>query len=238
MEKQQGNMLNALENTRRFLSDHAEKLGTVITPAVRQKLDDVIAELSSTATAQDQYTRDRRGAFAVQEASRTALVREHMGPIAKIAKLELPHVPEMMKLSLPDKRLSVQQLGAHADGMAEAARPHASVFINAGRKPDFVERLGIAADRMRAAAIDGAQGRVRITTATSGLRQKLSRARKVVHVLDAFVKEAAGSDKALMDGWKIAQRVVKSGGGSRSAAPVGSIPAATTPAPAISAAAA
>jgi hypothetical protein len=49
-------------------------------------------------------------------------------------------------------------------------------------------------------------------------------------MLDAFVKEAAGNDKALLDSWNIAKRVVRRSGVSRASTTVGSTPAATTPA--------
>ncbi len=228
MKVQQGNMLASLENTRRFLDDNKAALVGVITGGTQQKLENSIAELSSTVTEQNQYTLDRSGSFAIQVASRAALLRDHMAPIVKIARLELSRAPELVKLSLPRKKISIQQLGALADGMAEAARPHAQVFIDAGRKPDFLDRLKTAADQMRSAAYDSAQGRVRIKKATSSLAEKLSHARKVVHVLDALVKEAAASDKALLDSWNIAKRVVRTNGISRSTTPAGSSPAATT----------
>ena len=69
-----------------------------------------------------------------------------------------------------------------------------------------------------------------------GLTQKLSRARKVVHMLDAFVKEAVGSDKSILDSWNIAKRVRHSTSSAHTtpagaSTPAGvSTPAATTPA--------
>ena len=229
-------MLTALESTRRFLDDNQAALVGVMTPATRQTFDDAIGELSSTAMAQNQFTRALKGSFAVQAACRTALIRNHMTPIAKIATLELSQLPELVKFSLPHRRVTIQQLGAHANGMAEAARPHAQVFIDAGRRPDFIDRLKQAADQMRAAAYDGAQSRARIKGTTTGLAQKLSRARKVVHMLDAFVKEAVGSDTSILDSWNIAKRVRLSTSSARTttagaSTPAGvSTPAATTPA--------
>jgi len=228
MKVRQGNMLTALESTRRFLDDNQAALVGVMTPATRQKFDDAIGELSSTAMAQNQFTRDLKGSFAVQAACRTALIRNHMTPIAKIATLELSQLPELVKFSLPHRRVTIQQLGAHADGMAEGARPYAQVFIDAGRRPDFIDRLKQAADQMRAAAYDAAQGRVRIKGTTTGLTQKLSRARKIVHMLDAFVKEAVSSDKALLDSWNIAKRVRLSTSSARTTTPGASTPAGTT----------
>ena len=238
MKMREGNTLRSLENVRRFLDDNRAVLHGVVNSAAHEKLTASIVELLSTVTAQNQFTRDMRGSYAVQEAHRAALIREHMTPIAKIAKLELSQLPELVKLSLPGKRVTIQQLGALADGMAEAARPHVQLLIDAGRKPDCLARLKAAADRMRAAAYDGAQGRARVKKTTSALTQKLSRERQVVHMLDAFVKEAAGNDKALLDSWRTAKRVVRRSGASRTTTPAGSTPAATTPATTTTAAAA
>jgi hypothetical protein len=236
MKLRQGNMLTALESTRRYLDDNQAALVGVMTPATRQTFDDAIGELSSTAMAQNQFTRDLKGSFAVQAACRTALIRDHMTPIAKIATLELSHAPDLVKFSLPQGWVTIQQLGALADGMAEAARPYAQVFIDAGRRPEFIDLLKQAADQMRAAAYDGAQGRVRIKGTTTGLTQTLSRARKIVQMLDAFVKEAAGSDTSILDSWNIAKRVRLSTSSARtttadaSTTAGASTPAATTPA--------
>jgi hypothetical protein len=52
------------------------------------------------------------------------------------------------------------------------------------------------------------------------------------------VKEAAGSDQALLDSWNIAKRVVRTNGITRTSPSAGSTPAAITPARAITAAAA
>ena len=67
MKLRQGNMLTSLETTRRFLDDNAAALAAVITAEPRLKLDKSIAEISWAAVEQNQYTRDRKGSFAVQE---------------------------------------------------------------------------------------------------------------------------------------------------------------------------
>ena len=239
MKLVQGNTLTSLESVRRFLDDNQAVLDHVISTCTRQKLDEAIAELSSTATAQNQFTRDLEGAFATKASYRAALIRDHMVPIAKIASLELSEAPALVKLLLPKRRASDQQLGALADGMAEAARPYTQVFLDAGRKRDFIDRLKAAADQMRSATYETAQSRARIKKTTSGLTHKHSRGRKVVHMLDAFVKEAVGNDKALLDSWNTAKRVVRPSGVSRTTTnPAGSTPSATTPATTTTAAAA
>ena len=211
MRLHQGNMLASLENARRFLEDNAAALGDVITPATLQRLNDVIVDLLSEVTAQNQYKRDAKGSTALKDTYRRALVRDHMVSIAKIAKLELSSAPELVKFSLPRKRVSVQLLKQLADGMAEAARPHAQLFIAAGRKPDFADRLKAAADRMLDASFQQVQNQGKSMSAAANMRSKLTRARNLVHVLDAFVKEGT-SDPGLLARWNSAKRVVRTGG--------------------------
>ena len=209
MKLVQGNMLDSLENVRRYFYDNKASFTAVVTEPTLLKLDSSIVELGSTASAQNQHTRDLKGSYALQAKYRKALIRDHMIPIARIAKLELADAekPELVKLTVPRKKVSVQQLVAAADGMAEAARAHAQVFIDAGRSPDFIDRLKAAAVQFLDAAASGMSGRARVKNATTGLRQKLSRARKVVQLLDALVKEGAGNDQALLESWKVAKRV-------------------------------
>lgn len=230
MKLQQGNTLASLENAHRFLDDNTAALGAVITPPTVQMLDDSIIELSAVATSQNQYKRDEKGFEALQARYRTALVRDHMAPIAKIAKLELSTSPELVKLSLPRKRASLQVLKQLADGMAEAARPHAAVFIAAGRKPDFADRLKAAANLMLDASFQRTQNRGKSLTAAANLKAKLTRARNVIHVLDALVKEAT-NDPGLLLRWKSAKRVVRKGGvPTGTIAPITTNPATSTPA--------
>ena len=125
-----------------------------------------------------------------------------------------------MSLSLPKSQPTVERLAALANGMAQAAAPYADVFIRAGMTPDFIQALRTASDDMVQALKDRTQSKGKVRTATSALRNKLSRARKVVHVLDAMVKSALVGNQDLLAGWKLVKRIPTPGNGAVAATAV------------------
>ena len=229
MKTVQGNMLLSLENAQAFLSENAAALGHVATTGARTMLDDSLVELSEHASVQNGQTRAGAGAIARRHALRAALLRDHMTPLAKIARLELTGTPELVSLSLPKDRPTVERLAALANGMAHAAEPYADVFIRAGMAPDFLQALRTASDDMVQALKDRAQSKGKVRTATSALRNKLSRARKVVHVLDAMVKSSLVGNQDLLAGWKLVKRIPRPGNGAAAAPAVS--PSVAAPAP-------
>lgn len=203
----QGNTLRSLHSVQGFLNENADKLGGVLSTGSRAMLDSAIAELEEHAAMQDGRTRMERGAVAIQRARRQALIRDHMAPIDRIARLLLADVPDLVALRLPRGRPTVERLVALADGMAEAAEPHAEVFIRTGRKPTFITDLRAAADALLQALQDRYVNRSKVRMATSGLQTGMSRARKLVNVLDTLVRSELANDPDLLAGWNLARRV-------------------------------
>ena len=160
---------------------------------------------------------------------RTILLRDHMAPIARIAKVDLPQVPTIKALRLPAGRPTVERLAADAHGMAESARPYADVFIANGMPADFIDELNLAADAMVSALSDRSQSRGKRKGATTGLKTQLTEARKVVHVLDAFVKKAIPNDKAMLAEWSSVKRVGRLSRASIAAALSAATPPAAAP---------
>lgn len=238
MQSAQGYTLLSLQNVQAYLSENAAALGNAIPADTRTLLDDSIAELSGHVAAQDGHTRTAKSAVARQHAKRVALIRDHMAPIARIAKLELEGTPELVSLSLPRGHPATERLAALAEGMAVAAEPYADVFVRTGCKPEFIQNLRTAANELLQALQDRTQSRGKSRAATSALRTRLSRARKVVHVIDGFVKSALADDPDRLAGWKLVMRVPKRPGGRGArdaAAPTGTggatVPIAGAPAP-------
>src|SRR5690348_10066725 len=129
MRTTQGNRLLSLQNIQMYLRENATTLGDVITAEAHGLLDDIATELAEHAAVQDGRTRTAAGAAARQRARRAELIRDHMIPIARIARLTLEQSPELVALSMPKGRPSAERLAALADGMALAAEPHAALFI-------------------------------------------------------------------------------------------------------------
>lgn len=236
MRTTQGNRLLSLQNIQTYLRENATTLGDVITAEARGLLDDLATELAEHATVQDGHTRTASGAAAQQRARRAALIRDHMIPIARIARMTLEQSPELVALSMPRGRPSAERLAALADGMALAAQPYEALFIRLGCKPEFVENLRAAATGLLHAIHDRAQSLGKVREATIALEMKLSRARRLVQVIDGFLTSALANEPERLAAWKLVKRVrrSRSGAGAVSIAdpvtngePLPDIPAAT-----------
>ena len=211
MQTEQGNVLASLRNVKKFLEENASKLDAVVKTSHPQKLDDAILALSSHTAQQSGSTLAAQGATQKQRQLRAVLLRDHMRPIARIARLELPETPELAPLRMPDGRPSAERLLSAVQGMAETATAHAAVFTGAGLPADFVTQLTTVADAMIATKQVHAQSQGKRRGATTGLKGTLSNARRVVHVIDAFVTTALQDDPALLDNWNGVKRVQRTG---------------------------
>jgi hypothetical protein len=211
MQTAQGNMLLSLQNVQAFLEKNADRLDGVANTGARQRLDDAVVQLS-TYVDQTESGLAARGATQKQRSLRVVLLRDHMAPIARIARADLPRTPELTPLLMPRGRPTSARLAAAAYGMAKAAAPHASVFISNGLPADFIERLNGAARAMLTSLTERSQSRGRRKGATTGLKADLISARKIVHVLDAFVKSATKDDPALLANWNLLKRIPKTPG--------------------------
>ena len=207
MRRREGNAIAAMQNVNTFLVENAAQIGDAINDQTKQMLADSLTQLFATATAQDSHTRSAAGALNRQRVKRLQLVRDHLRPIAGIAAFALPATPELVAFRIPRRRPTLQQLAALADGMAQAAAPYADVFIAAGRKREFIARLEACADDMRSASAERAMHRQRVKEATTDLYTQLSRSRKVVLMIDAFLQSALADRPGLLDAWNMAKRV-------------------------------
>ena len=90
MQTTQGSTLQSLRNVQAFLDANADKLAGVVKTGARKQLDDAVAELSSHASEQEGSNLASQSATRRQRSLRAALIRDHMEPIARIARAELP----------------------------------------------------------------------------------------------------------------------------------------------------
>jgi hypothetical protein len=213
-------MLDSLKAAQHFLDEHATKLGDVATGGARKRLDDVIAELTAHVADQSGSDLAAQGNTKKQRALRIALIRDHIAPISRIARADLPDTPEVQPLKMPRGKPSTQKLASIARGMAKAAAPFTSVFLMGGLPTDFIARLDTATNALLEAVVERSRHRGRRGGATTGLKNRLSAGRKIVRVLDALVKSAGANDPVLVADWNIVKRVQRPGG-SRTASPSG-----------------
>jgi hypothetical protein len=210
MQTKQGAVLESLRAVNSFLDENADRLGDVVHSGARQKLADALAELDAYATEQTAAGLAAEGATKMKRMLQRRLRRRHMRPIARIARSDLP-ATTALELKMPKGRPTAQRLAAHAEGMAKAAAPFADAFISAGLPPDFLARLNAASSELVAAVSDRTQSRGRQSGATAGLKQRLSSARKLVHVLDTLIEAEVEDDEALLANWHMIKRVRRTG---------------------------
>lgn len=209
MQSRQGNMLQSLRAVEDFLAANAATLDGIVNTGTRKKLAQTIAALETTVAEQAGTSVIAKGGTNRYLALRTALIRDHMAPIARIARAELPPNPEMTALRMPRQDWKMERLAAAAQGMARAAEPYTPEFVSAGLRPDFIARLTAAADAMVRSVSDRTQTRGRLTGATKGLATTLASGRKLVDAIDALVTSALADDRAMLANWKRVKRVPK-----------------------------
>ena len=210
MNTTQTRVLASLRTADAFLDDNAARIAGKLKPALRARLTVAMTGLASIITEQQSLTRAVTGSARDRAATRTALVRDHMAPIARVAKLELSSTPAIAQFTLPKTRLSTEKLAAAANGMAKAAVPYTDVFIAAALPDDFVAQLTAATDAMLTFNQQRAANANRRTGMTSGLGAKLKEARVIVRAVDAIVRSVLKDDPILHATWESASRVQQS----------------------------
>lgn len=207
MKTKQGSTLQSLRTVQLFLDSNADRLSAVNTTGARRQLDALIVALDGHVATQAGSHLIAMGLTQKQYALREALLRDHMAMIARIAAATLSPTEELIKLRMPIGRPTVERLAAAAHGMAQAAEPFAAAFVSDGMPVNFMEQLTGAADALVSSMTDRTNSRGSRRGATKGLETTLSRGRKIVHVLDAFVKSALRDEPSLLANWNVVKRV-------------------------------
>ena len=218
----QGSTLQSLRAVQNFIDAHADALGGVPTSGAKKTLDDIVANFDASAQSQVSSHLESLSATFQHQALRSVLNRDHMAPIDKIARAELPDAPGIEVLRLPSSYLTAEKLKAAAYGMASAAEPYTEVFTNAGLPADFAKQLTDAADAMLATYTGRRQRKAVRRQATIGLRNLSSQGRRAVHVLNALIRSALKDDPTLTETWERTKRVQLVGSRNTPATPVAS----------------
>ena len=214
MRLQYSQFLAACRQTTQFLDAKASALGTIPTSGARKQLDDASAELESLGQRQGAHRKLGEGALHVETRLDRALRRQHMRPVVRIIKAKLPDVTELSAVRLPPFGSNSTALATSARELATAVEPYAAVFVEAGLPADFLDRIRAAADLLVQTVNGKGSHRVGRTGATDGLDKAVSKARKVVRVIDALVRAHLTEEDPLVTEWRNASRVVRGGSGA------------------------
>jgi hypothetical protein len=230
VQLKQSGILQGLKDMQKFLDERAAELPGLGETGMRKKLDDITADLTSLAATQTSSGLASMSLTMKINALTKDLIDHHMSHVARIAAVELPPGPELVPLGMPKKYVAGERLVARARGMATQAVKFESTFITAGLPKDFIKQLRDAADTLSALFSDRKQNVADRGAATKLLVTNIQEVRKVVKVLDGFVKTTAKDNPRLLVTWKILKRLRQTGNVPPSILPDGSQPiAATTP---------
>jgi hypothetical protein len=208
----QGVTLETLRAIVFFIDKYADRLGPVVKSGSRRQMDQLITELDELAIRQATNATVLSGAEKAKEL-RQDLVEKHMKPIVQIASVDLPRTPELAKLRVPKGSPTPEKLVKAAEQMRELAAPHAQTFIDAGLPETFLADLTAAAAAFMifSAKRKGSAGTGK--AATSGIKEGISRATRIVKALDGLVLKQldrrSPDDQLLRAEWAFVKKVRK-----------------------------
>ncbi len=207
MNRRQGRKLISLYAIEVFLDAHRDQLPKTSSTGMRERFDRALAELQLHVQTQAAAPLQAEGLTNAKDAKREALLRDHMAPIARIARLEAAAYPALAPLKMPRGEPAVQKLLAHAAGMASVAQDYMDVFIAAGMRPTFIDDLNTAIDDILSTLTARGQRRAAHSGATRGLDETLKACFKYRAVLDSFIRTEARDDLPLLANWRSVKRV-------------------------------
>ena len=207
MKNDQANAMLSLRTVDAFLDTHADKLPGVAQSGARRRLTDTLEAARDHTTDQARSNIEAQGLTRKHRALRTTLVRDHMRPIARVARADLSTIPDFQALRLPPSGVTPSKLFAAAMGMGQVAQSNAQPFLDAGMPADFTAQLVSAAEAMMQALDTRRSLYGERHGATMGLRQTIAEGRNAVRILDAFVTTELQDDPALLANWKTIARV-------------------------------
>ena len=211
MKHRQSHVLETLRQVQVFLDANAAAVGPAVASS-RRNLDDVVAQLTTFAAAQEGGNMSSRGETAKQRVLRNALRRDHMRPIAEVAKQKLRDVPEFHSLVMPAANSTSAQLVARATAMADATQVHEAVFKEVGLPDDFIASLRALAAEVSQSIDTRKQHSSKRSGATAGLAAEERRGRSMLKLTDALVVPRLRNNDALIAEWRSAKRVPRKPG--------------------------
>lgn len=194
--------LHSLRAAQNFLREYGHTLGTVAQSGLVQRLDAIIAsvyDLTSERTVADL----RYGSLTLTEESlRAALLRNHLTPIVRIARADLPHTPEFKVLRMPAGRPTLDQLVDAARAMAALAERFAGTFTAVGMPADFIDALHATVQGLLRTRDARIAARAQRHGAVEGLTAAISEGRSVLRAIDLLMSTELHDDAALLTNWR------------------------------------
>ncbi len=207
MDLRQGRVLLSLYAVDVFLDAHEHDLPRTTSSGARQRFRTALAELELNVQTQAGSPIKAKGLTKARDAKLKALLRDHMAPIARIAKLDAATNPELAPLKMPRGEPGAGKLLAQAAGMARIAEAHRNAFVAAGLRPTFIEDLNAAVDDILGTLTARTDRHGARSGATRGMRTAILACTKYKAVLDAFIQREAQGNRPLLSNWRNVKRI-------------------------------
>ncbi len=231
MRSRQNAVLTALQRAKRFLTEYAAQLLSAVDLAVaRQRLDAIIASLTSHAFDQDANNRSAKAETEKQQQLRLKIRTEQMHPIAEIARRNLRSVPDFKALQMPPRSAKGGAFIASAQAMAAAALTNKDALLERGVPTDFLVQFQAALTKLEDSFSAREKARTQRQGATKGLVFEEQEGRSVLKVLDASVRRALSGNDALLATWDAARMIAQRPAPAPTKAPTSSVTPSNTPA--------
>jgi hypothetical protein len=215
MKQKEAYVRDTLVNVQQFLDANAAALGPVNASGARKALDDALAAFDDYAVAQGERRIRSAGETNKQRSLRRSMRIRYLRPIAKVASASLANVPEVATLRLPSDRLVGPGLLDAANAMANAAEPHAAVFVAAGLRRDFLDGLRAMMQAMQTSLGGRTEHVIKRRGATIALGRGAASGRIALRLLDAVMEQQLPDDTQLLAEWKAVKRIRKKSGPTR-----------------------
>ena len=207
MQTRQGRTLEALSAAQMFIDTNTDRIPGIGDTGARHRLAAIVTNLREQAAHQVGAALAARMATRKLAHLRTILIEDHIAPIVRVARMNLPGGPACGSLRMPRGTPPVPLLAVAAHGMAQSVEPFAELFISAGLPGDFLAELTKAADELLVCLIERDQCVSAVRESTLAIARSLVDGRQIVAVLDTFVRRATRGDEALKANWDTSQRV-------------------------------
>lgn len=207
MDKKQGRAFLSLLAVDSFLDNCAHELPRATSTGIRDRFRLALNNLLLQIQMQSGAPLLAQSLTAAKDAKRAALLRDHMAPIVRIARIEAASNTALSALRMPRGDPGVQKLLAHAAGMVAVVADHQESFIRAGMPADFIDRFEAAIDDIVATLTARSHQHGRRGGATAGIRAALVECTRCRDVLDAFIKSEVHDQPVLLANWALVKRV-------------------------------
>jgi len=231
MNAVQENTLQAFRRMKGWLAAHPElATGSAAADAALLKqvaaFSGVVEQLTTRGAQQESATRASRGSTAAAGSLRIELIKNHMQPVADMAKASIPDVVRMtVALRMPRVKVATEKLLNAAEAMAKAGEEYKPALVERGLHTDFVEQLRqVASDYKLAIDTRGQQVASR-RGARAGIAAAIADGEKLVLSLSVIINNRLRADSAALAEWNQLKRVTIKG--SRSVAVAAPAPGAS-----------